>query len=90
MGRRLLVEDFRREVRSAGPGDRADLRIDVHLGKILGIAQRLKYPATAAEVGEADVADQAVRERQPQPVVAENLHVGDVMEQLWGSGLKIG
>src|ERR1035438_9806429 len=72
MGRRPLVEDLRREVRSAGPGDRADLRIEAHLGKALGIAQRLEYPSTAAEVGEIDVADQAVRERQPQPVVAEH------------------
>lgn len=38
MGRRSLVADFWREVCSAGPGDRADLRIEAHLGKVLGIA----------------------------------------------------
>jgi hypothetical protein len=49
--------------------------------KQLGPRNDSNTPSTVAKVGEVDVADQAVREHQAQPIMAENLHFGDVMER---------
>jgi hypothetical protein len=78
-----LVQNFWSEVGPAGPGDRADLGVDSHLGEERGIVQGGEHAAQFSKMGQIDVADQAVGEGQPQPVVTEDFHLGHVVE---GSG----
>ena len=76
-----LVQDLRREIYAVGPGDRARLRVDSHLGKEHRIAKGCEHAVPLAEMGEIDVAHQAVREREPQPVMTEDLDTTDVVER---------
>lgn len=76
-----LVQDFWREVRAVRPGDRPDLRVDSHLCEDLGIAQRHEHSCPALNMGQVHVTCQAVRERQPEPVVAQHLDVRHVMQE---------
>ena len=75
-----LVQNFWGEVEAAGPGDGANLGVDSHLGEECGIAQGRENAVQFPEMGQFDIADQAVGERQPQPVVAQDLHVGHVIQ----------
>jgi hypothetical protein len=76
-----LVQDFGREVRSVGPGDSADVGVDSYLHEECRIVQWGEYSVAVLQMGQIDVADQAVREREPQPVVAEDFHVADVVQR---------
>lgn len=77
----MLVEDFGREVRAVGPGDRPGFGVYLYLREGIGVAQGREHAGPVTQVGQVDVADQAVRERQPEPVVAEDLDVGNVVER---------
>ncbi len=75
-----LVQNFWREVRTVGPGDRPDLRIDSHLCEDLGVTQRREHSRPVPQMGQVHIARQAVRERQPEPVVAQHLDISHVMK----------
>jgi hypothetical protein len=68
-----LVEDFGRGVRAIGPGDRPGFGVYSYLREGTGVAQGREHAAPVTQIGLAVVADQAVGERQPEPVVAEDL-----------------
>lgn|ERR1022692_2092970 len=76
-----LVQDLGREVGPVGPGDSADLGVDSYLCEKCGIVQWGEYSVAMLKVGQIDVADQAIREREPQLVVAEDFHVADVVQR---------
>ena len=76
-----LVQDLGREVYSVRPGDRADLGVHPHLRKERGITERGEHAFPLGEMGEIDIADQAVRERETQAVVAKNFHTADIAQQ---------
>jgi hypothetical protein len=76
-----LVEDFGCKVHPAGPGNRADLGIHSDLRKECGIVRGSEYAFPLGQMGQVDITHQAVREREPQPVVAEHFDVADIAEQ---------
>ena|ERR1022692_1173464 len=76
-----LVQDLRCEVRSVGPGDGADLGVNAHVCEERRIAERGEHALPLTEMGQIDIACQAVREREPQPVVAEDFDVTDVVKR---------
>ncbi len=76
-----LVEDLWCEVYAVGPGDRACLGVDSHLSEERGVAKRGEHALPLAQIGEIDVPYQAVREREPQPVMTEDLDTTDVVER---------
>ena len=63
-----------------GPDDRTEF--DRNLGEALGVAQRLEYAFPLA-IGEADVANDAVLEREAQSILADDLDAGDGDELSW-------
>lgn len=76
-----LIQDLGCEVCSVGPGDGADLRVDVHACEVRRIAECGEDAFPLTEMGQIDIACQAVGEREPEPVVAEDFHVTDVMKR---------
>ena len=76
-----LVEHLRCEICAVRPGNGPDLSIHCYLIKESPIAQRGEYPTPVAKMREIDIADQAVRELEPQSVVAKDLDVADVWQR---------
>ncbi len=74
------VQDFWRKVRAVRPGDRPDLRVNSHLCENVRVAERREHPRPVPYMGQVHVTRQAIRERQPEPVVAQHLDVGHVIE----------
>jgi hypothetical protein len=66
------------EVRAVGPGDRPVLGgLLVPVAKAPGRGGR-EHAAPVTQIGQVGVTGQAVGERQPEPVVAQDLDVGNV------------
>jgi hypothetical protein len=73
-----LVQDFRGEVRSAGPGDRPDFGIDPDLSEGIRGPQGREYPSPVTHMRQVHVTGQAIGKRQPEPVVAQHLNISHV------------
>lgn len=70
-----FVERLGRHVQSiVGPDDRA--KFDRDSREALGVAQRLEYAFPLA-IGKADIADDAILEREAQSILAYDLDAGD-------------
>jgi hypothetical protein len=70
-----VVQDLRGQISSVRPRDGPDLEVDSHPPEVRGIAERGKDTVLPAQMRQVHVADQAVGEREPEPVVAEDFHV---------------
>jgi hypothetical protein len=73
-----VVQDFRRKVGTARPGDRPDLGIDPNLSEGVRVSQGREDPSPVMHLGQIDIACQAIGKRQPEPVVAQHLNISHV------------
>ena len=72
------VQDVGIQIGPVRPDDRAELRMDAHLRKALGVTEGSKDPFPTDELVEVDLTPEAVGESQVQPIPSERLHLHDI------------
>lgn len=75
-----VVEDVWSKIGPAGPGHRSKFRVDSRLGESSRIPQRSENSASVPQMRRINIAHQAVSERQPKPVVAQDPDFSHVVE----------
>jgi hypothetical protein len=69
-----------REVGTAGPGNCPYLGINSNPGEGVRVSQESEHPSPVTHMRHVHVAGQAVRKRQPEPIMAQHFDVSYVMQ----------